>query len=97
MYKNLLFFSVTALAIGICLSGCATLRTVSSAGIDSPKVYSGTRLDSLAIAGNNERIKAEFKVEPPEHPMLDLPFSVVLDTAVLPLTSSVALYEVVFE
>lgn len=97
MNKKNFLIQLSALMLIFLSGGCATVRTVSSAGIDSPMVYSGTRLDYLAITGNSGQIETEFKVAPPAHPMLDIPFSIVLDTAVLPLTSSVALYEVVFE
>lgn len=81
----------------ICLGGCGTLRTVSAASLDDrPRVYSGTRLDYHAIVGNTECIETKFKVKPPEHPVLDMPFSLVLDTIVFPLTYPVSLYEALF-
>jgi len=80
----------------ICLSGCGTLRTVSVASLERPRVYSGTRLDYYAIVGNVEQIETEFKVKPTEHPFLDIPFSFVLDTVALPLTYPVSLYEALF-
>lgn len=80
----------------ICLGGCGTLRTVSVASLDRPRVYSGTRLDYYAIVGKTECIETKFKVKPPEHPGLDMPFSLVLDTIVFPLTYPVSLYEALF-
>ena len=62
---------------------------------DASYLYSGARLDYHAIAGHEETLK-KFKAEPPEHPVIDFPFSVVLDTVILPLTFSVASYEFLF-
>lgn len=87
---------VGGMLVCLCLTGCGTLRTVSVASLDRPRVYSGTRLDYNAIVGNTERIEAKFKVKPPEHPVLDMPFSFVLDTVVFPLTYPVSLYEALF-
>jgi uncharacterized protein YceK len=81
------------------LNGCATIETVSNFTIDSPKVYSGTRLDNAAMAGNHIRLrvyKEKFHVEPPENPEEDIFFSFLMDTIILPVTASVALFEVMF-
>ncbi len=79
------------------LSGCATVRTMPNLGnYGSPKVYSGTRLDYNAAQGNRGRIEA-FRAEAPDHPGIDLPFSALLDTILLPVTLSVSLYEALFE
>ena len=59
-------------------------------------MYSGTRLDYNAARGDMEGLE-KFKVEAPEHPSIDLPFSAILDTIILPITFSVAAYEFVFE
>ncbi len=78
------------------LYGCATIRTMPSlAAYGSPKIYSGTRLDIYSIMKNESGLK-KFKVEPPEYPLFDLPFSFVLDTAILPTTYPVAAYEFLF-
>ena len=90
----LLFIASILLLFGF--NGCGTIRTVSSISIDSPMVYSGTRLDYHALVGNRNRIKTKFNVKPPRYPAADMPFSIMLDTVVFPLTSSVALYEIVF-
>ena len=62
----------------------------------TPKVYSGTRMDILAARGDWERLRA-FPGEPPARPLLDLPFSLLLDTLVLPVTLPTAAYEVFIE
>jgi uncharacterized protein YceK len=80
----------------LCLEGCATMRTMPSlATPEHPKVYSGVRLDFNAITGNEDSLK-KFKATAPEHPLLDFPFSAILDTLMLPLTFPVASYEFVF-
>jgi uncharacterized protein YceK len=77
-------------------AGCATVRTVPSlATPEQPKIYSGTRLDLNAISENEEALK-KFNAKSPEHPLIDLPFSALLDTFMLPLTFSVATYELIF-
>jgi uncharacterized protein YceK len=77
-------------------SGCATYQTVSNASIGSPKFYSGTRMNVAALRGDDSELK-RFPGAPPRRPALDLPLSLVLDTALLPMTAPSALYEVLFE
>jgi uncharacterized protein YceK len=77
-------------------SGCATYRTISAVTQGSPRVYSGTRLDINAISDNRVALM-KFDVGPPEHPLLDLPASLALDTVIFPLTSASALYEMLLE
>lgn len=84
-----------ALCIALSLPGCATYHTISEAKPGSPKIYSGTRLDIHAIEGN-EFAQLKFKVDPPQHPALDLPFSFIFDTIMLPLTFSISGYEALF-
>jgi uncharacterized protein YceK len=86
----------TALALCALLTGCATFNTISNAGINTPKVYSGTRLNAAALRDDDDRLR-RFPAAPPRHPAADLPLSLVLDTALLPMTVPVALYEVLFE
>jgi len=76
--------------------GCATYRTVSTAEQGSPKVFSGTRLDASAIRGDEIALR-EFKAAPPMYPLLDLPFSMGFDTAILPLTVPIATDEFLFK
>ena len=66
-------------------SGCATYRTISTAGQGSPKVFSGARLDVSAALGDEFGLR-KFKTDPPRYPLVDLPFSIALDAAILPLT-----------
>lgn len=87
---------VFALLAMLFMTGCATYKTISSADTNSAKVFSGTRLDVMAMTGTSPHTR-KFKVGPPEYPVLDLPFSVVLDTMIFPSTLSVATYECVFE
>ncbi len=86
---------VIALLIAISLPGCASYSTISEAKPGSPKIYSGTRLDLNALQGNEQAL-LKFKVEPPQKPLLDLPFSILLDTVMFPLTLSISGYEALF-
>lgn len=83
------------LLIASSLQGCATYSTISEAKPGSPKIYSGTRLDWNAIQGN-AYAQSEFKAELPRKPLLDLPFSMLFDTVMLPLTFSISGYEALF-
>lgn len=87
---------LVAAFVTLSTTGCATYTTISAADTRTAKVFSGTRLDAIAIAGGAPHTE-KFKVPPPVSPVLDIPFSFVLDVAILPLTFSVALYEFVFE
>lgn len=84
------------LAVASLLSGCATYRTISAVTQGSPRVYSGTRLNVNAISGYQVALR-KFHVEPPEHPVLDLPASFLLDTVIFPMTLGSALYEILIE
>ena len=77
------------------LPGCATYNTISEAKPGSPKIYSGTRLDLNAIQGN-EQAQLKFKTLPPKNPGVDLPFSFLFDTIMLPLSLSISGYEALF-
>ena len=91
--------SVAALFL-LSIYGCATVETISAVKDESPLVYSGTRLDLHAVLHNQKHLlwlKRKFDIDPPNFPLADLPLSILLDTVVLPLTSSVALYEIVFD
>ncbi len=86
---------IVALAIG--LQGCGTIRTMPSlATPEQPKIYSGARLSFDAITKNEKSLK-KFKAEAPEHPLIDFPFSLLLDTIILPVTIPVATYEFFFD
>ena len=90
-------FLVICLAPAFGSTGCGTVRTMPTLGMyGSPQVYSGARLDLDAIREDRAGLD-KFKVKPPTHPMLDLPFSTLLDTLILPVVLPVAAYEYVFE
>jgi len=83
---------VPAVVLLLSSSGCATYRTISKAEQGSPKVFSGTRLDVSAILGDESALR-KFKADPPRYPLVDLPFSIGLDAAILPLTVRAAIGE----
>jgi uncharacterized protein YceK len=87
--------NLVQILLSAALTGCATYRTISEVEPGGPMVFSGTRLDIEAISGDDIGIR-KFKATPPPYPLLDLPFSVVADTAIFPLAFSVATYEFVF-
>lgn len=89
------FAALLALAVMLTLPGCASYSTISAAKPGSPKIYSGTRLDINAIQGNEQAL-LKFKTDPPKNPALDLPFSFLLDTIMLPLSFSISGYEALF-
>lgn len=93
--KKILCVLATSIALGSA-TGCASFSTIDKAAPGTPKLYSGTRLNLHALSGNEYALR-RFPVSPPRYPLLDLPFSFVADTVLLPLTMSVAAYEVVFE
>jgi uncharacterized protein YceK len=88
--------AVLSFALAAMTSGCATYTTISNAGIGTPKVYSGTRLNLLALQGNASAMR-RFPAPPPRYPAADLPLSLILDTALLPMTLPVTTYELVFD
>ena len=78
-------------------AGCATVKTMPTLGsYGTPKIYSGTRLDVNAVSGDKEGL-GKFSMEAPAYPLIDVPFSLLVDTFILPITISVALYEIVIE
>jgi uncharacterized protein YceK len=84
------------IVLSVASTGCATYRTISEAAPGSPKVFSGTRLDINAIKDNEIGVR-KFKVAPPPYPLVDLPFSLLLDALIFPLTFSAATYELILE
>ena len=88
---------VPAVVLLLSLScGCATYRTISTAEQGSPKVFSGARLDVSAILGDEFALR-RFKADPPRYPLVDLPFSIGFDIAILPLTVPIATGELLFK
>ena len=83
------------LVMTLWVSGCATVTSIDSAEHGTPLVYSGTRLNMSAIADDESGLR-KFKTPPPAYPWLDLPFSLVADTFMSPLSFGVAAYEWLF-
>ena len=78
------------------LTGCGTLRMMPSVGRShAPKIYSGTRLDLHTVRKDTASLR-KFQARPPEYPLIDLPFSMILDTLILPVTFPIATYEILF-
>jgi uncharacterized protein YceK len=78
------------IALVLCVTGCATARTLNAGQPGAPVVYAGTRLDLYAMQGGC-CAKDRFGAEAPNHPSLDLPGSALLDTLLLPLSLLTAL------
>lgn len=81
---------VLCLLLALSCSGCATVNTMNSDKVDPPLVYSGTRLDWYALH-DGCCAQERFGAEPPAYPGIDLPFSLLLDTLLLPLSLAAAL------
>ncbi|QEY57839.1 YceK/YidQ family lipoprotein [Pseudomonas sp. C27(2019)] len=64
-------------------SGCASVRTLDAAQAGAPVIYSGTRLDWYSLQGGSYPLQ-RFGAQAPKYAALDLPFSVLLDTLLLP-------------
>jgi uncharacterized protein YceK len=86
---------IAMLYVAALTSGCATYKTISTAETGTAKVLSGTRLDLIAMRGEQPS-KAKFKAAPPAYPIADLPLSFALDVLILPLTVPVATDEFLF-
>lgn len=79
------------------LAGCATISTMPDLGsYDHPTIFSGTRLDFNALTGDVQDLR-KFGSAPPDSPLLDLPFSLILDLIILPVTFPLAAYVLVFD
>lgn len=86
------FYLPLLLTLAFSMGGCATTSTLGQPAHErKPLVMSGARLD-LASLRNEALVAERFGVEPPAYPLLDLPFSVVLDFFVLGYTVPVALF-----
>ena len=92
-YLKTFLYSIFLATIIFLITGCATYRTIDVVTLGNPMVYSGTRLNIYVIADDQYELK-KFDVEPPEHPIIDLPASFVLDTIILPITLSSALLDI---
>ena len=74
------------------LSGCATTATLSQPAHErKPVVMSGSRLDLASLRGERN-VELRFGVQPPDYPLLDLPFSIFLDMFALSYSVPVALF-----
>jgi len=73
-----------------CSGGCATVNVLNSKKTDPPLVYGGTRLDWYAMH-DGCCAQDRFGALPPAYPSVDLPFSLLLDTLLLPLSLAAAL------
>lgn len=78
------------LLLALTCSGCATVNTLNSDKTDPPLVYSGTRLDWYALH-DGCCAQERFGAQAPAYPGVDLPFSLLLDTLLLPLSLAAAL------
>lgn len=71
-------------------SGCASVRTLDAAQAGAPVIYSGTRLDWYSVQGGCYPVE-RFGAQAPKYAALDLPFSLLLDTLLLPRALAVEL------
>jgi uncharacterized protein YceK len=72
------------------VTSCSTYKTLNSATLDSPVVFSGTRLNMCAISQDKVAMQ-KFNTKPVEYPYVDLPASFLLDFLMFPLTVSAAI------
>ena len=80
-----------ALLVSITLSsGCASVRTLDAAQAGAPVIYAGTRLDWYSLQGGCYPVE-RFGAHAPKYAALDLPFSALLDTLLLPWAVAVEL------
>ncbi len=78
--------SLICLVAALQLGGCASVSTLNAAKPGAPVVYSGARLDWYAIEGGCCPVD-KFGTEAPSLPWVDLPFSTLLDTLLLPVSA----------
>lgn len=79
-----------ALCILALVQGCATVHMLGSDKSDPPLVYAGTRLNYYVLQ-QGCCVAERFGAVAPSYPALDLPFSVVLDTLLLPFALAASL------
>ena len=77
------------LGISLLSSGCATIESAGNVRPHSPRFYAGTRLDMAAIDFDRDTLDhfSRYNMLPPAHPGIDLPLSLVADTALLPFVT----------
>ena len=68
------------------VSGCATSTADGRNASRRPTVYAGTRLNLAAINEDYGRLSTyqKYGINAPENPLLDMPFSLLADTFLLP-------------
>ena len=91
------FYIIAILILILYLTACSTLQTTNHYTRNSPKLYSGTRMNIDAITQNEDYLVKKYNIVGPENPKLDLPFSFLFDTVILPVVLPVALFEVMFD
>ena len=74
--------AVVFIGLGLLGTGCSTLDATSHITPDSPYYFTGTRLNIAAIRQDQATLArfAEYSMMPAEYPILDLPFSLVMDS-----------------
>ena len=80
MSKSLVALLLAAMLVS---SGCASVRTLDAAQAGALVIYSGTRLDWYSLQGGCYSMQ-RFGAQAPKYAALDLPFSLLLDTLLLP-------------
>jgi uncharacterized protein YceK len=92
------FLVLTMLVSLPALGGCASYASLG--GMDGSKVYGGTRLDATLISESLSPDSAAARSDKIEHPVLvweaccgivDMPFSFIADTVLLPVTVPMAI------
>lgn len=82
--------AIFLLTLLLLTNGCSTISTLSQpVHAGKPLVMSGSRLNITALR-EHASVKERFGVSPPRYPLLDLPFSALLDMVVLGYTLPVA-------
>jgi uncharacterized protein YceK len=90
--NRFLIFNTAILFLILTSPGCGTILTASHFTIGSPKIYSGVRMDMDAMTTKPNVVRKKYNVDPLPFPMLDIPFSFLLDTIlILPMTLPLAI------
>ena len=74
---------VLLLAVTLCAAGCGTINDMTK-GEEGQRIYGGVRQDAGMVASRNST--------PIILGILDMPFSLALDTAMLPITLIFAIF-----
>ena len=75
------------LLILCCLTagGCATVRSLDAYREGDPLIMAGTKLNVAALNSRGAPAERFRNVVPPRYPALDLPFSLMADTLLIPM------------